>query len=306
MIERQGSVGGYATDTQGHHSVNGYWIEGEDGLILIDAHWRLSDAQRAFEAMRTVSDKPIAAVIITHPHSDHFGGLPVFLDAAEEEGEPAEYYASAWTARSIANDEQGFLANRRDQFGDDFPATMPQPTHLIEDGSRVTIAGVDLEFTILRQNEAVETVLIHLPAERALFTGDIVNSETLPVLYQGGLDSWIAQIYALRSHFPDVVTIFPGHGAPGNADDLIEDEIAVLEIHRDEVAAALEDDGTVDAVEREAIKDAIESRFPSWRTTAGIPARRDVIERNIDWILRGWRVDGAGEGQAAEFRTDGD
>ncbi len=304
LMETKGPINGYTTDTQGHHSINGYWIEGPEGLLLIDTHWRLSDARRALKAMRNVTESPIAAVVITHPHSDHFGGLPVFMAAAARDGTPADYYASAWTARSIVNDEHGFRANRRDQFGNDFPLKLPSPTHVIEDGTSAEIAGLRVEFAVLRQNEAIETVLVHLPEQRALFTGDFVNAATLPVLYQGGLDSWIMQLKQLKERFPEVKTIYPGHGDPGPADQLIADEIAVLETHRDEIAAALENDGQVDKEERETIKNAIESRFPDWRTTAGIPERRLVIDRNIDWILRGWRVQGAGGGDAVEFREE--
>lgn len=302
FIASGGIVAGYTTDTAGNHSVNGYWINGQDGLILIDTHWRLSDARCALSAMRERTDAPIRAVLVTHPHSDHFGGLPVFMEAARAEGAEAAYYTSAWTARSIAHDEQGFIANRQDQFGEDFAPRLPEPTHIIEDGQPIEVAGVVIEPAILRQNEAVESVLFHVPSARALFTGDLVGGQTLPVLYQGGLDSWISQLKGLRARFPDVETVFPGHGRPGPADKLIDGQIAVLEMHRDLIAAALENDGDVDRAEREEIKDRIEARFPDWRTTAGISTRRLLIEQNIEWTLRGWRVAGAGEGNAREFR----
>lgn len=300
-IETRGIVGGFTTDSEGHHSVNGYWIVGDDGLVLIDAHWRLSDARRALEALRSNTDLPIAALLLTHAHSDHYGGLPVFLDAA---GGQARYFASVWTARSIRHDEQGFRANRRDQFGEDFPAAFPEPTDIIRDGEAIEVAGVTIVPYILRQNEAFETVIFHLPSDKALFTADLVNHDTLPVLYQGGLDSWIDQLRSLRSRFPDVEIIYPGHGAPGDPETLIDAEIAVLEAHRDLIAEALEDDGAVDPTERDAIKDEIEAHFPDWRTTAGMPSRRLVIEQNITWTLRGWRVASETGGNAREFRAD--
>ncbi len=301
-IEGAGIVRGYTTDTAGHHSVNNYWLIGPEGVVVIDGHWRLSDARRALAHLRETTDAPIRHVLLTHPHTDHFGGIPVFLDAASAAGAPAEFHAAEWTARSLAFDEQGFIANRRDQFGADFPAEIPEPTATIRDGEPFEAAGITVEPVILRQNEAIETVLFHVPAERALFTGDLVNGATLPVLYQGGLDAWIAQLEALRARFPDVETIYPGHGDPGPAEDLIAAEIAVLTAHRDLIAAALGDDGRVDAADRAAIADAIEARFPDWRTTAGIPARRQLIARNIAWTLRGWRVEAAGAGAAREFR----
>ena len=297
-IEGAGIVSGYTTDTAGHHSVNNYWLDGEDGIVAIDAHWRLSDAERALGDLRERTDKPIAALVLTHPHTDHFGGAPVFLGA----GGDVAYYGSDWSTRSIANDEQGFVANRQDQFGEDFPAEVPLPDRRIEDGEPIEVAGLTIEPTILRQNEAVETVLLYLPDERALFTGDLVNHDTLPVLYQGGLDSWIAQLEGLRAEFPDAETIYPGHGAPGPFDELVERQIALLTAHRDLIDTALVDDGRVSDEEREGIADAIEEQFPDARTTAGIPARRQVVDQNVTWTLRGWRVAETAEGDAGEFR----
>ena len=298
FIEGAGIVSGYTTDTAGHHSVNNYWLDGPDGIVAIDAHWRLSDAERALADLRQRTDEPIAALILTHPHSDHFGGAPVFLGA----GGDVAYHGSAWSTRSIANDEQGFVANRQDQFGEDFPAEVPLPNRRIEDGEPIEVAGLTIEPTILRQNEAVETVLLYLPAERALFTGDLVNHDTLPVLYQGGLDGWIAQLEGLRAAFPEAETIYPGHGGPGPFDELVEGQIAILSAHRDLIAAALEGDGRVSDEEREEIADAIEEGFPEMRTTAGIPARRRVVDQNVTWTLRGWQVTETGIGNAGEFR----
>ena len=297
-IERAGRISGFTADSAGNHSVNNYWIHGEDGVVVIDAHWRLSDAERALAALRTETDAPVRALLLTHPHTDHFGGADVFLGASEE----VAYFSTPWGARSIRNDEQGFVANRQDQFGENFPDEVPVPRPVIESGVPLEIAGITLEPTVLRQNEAIETVVLHLAEERALFTGDLVNAATLPVFYQGGIDSWLAQLDELRQRFPTVETIYPGHGSPGDFGELVETQIALLEAHRDLVAKALDGDSRVDDGERTHIADAIEKRFPDVRTTAGVPTRRQVIKLNIDWILRGWRVTETGAGDAREFR----
>lgn len=301
-IAAGGIVSGYTTDTEGNHSVNNYWVEGDTGVIAIDAHWRLSDAERALAHLDETSDAEISAVVVTHPHTDHFGGASVFLQS----GEGVPYHASAWTVRSMSNDENGFITNRQDQFGEDFPAEVPIPDRIVERDGPLTIDGVTFEARLLRQNEAVETMVLYLPEERALFTGDLVNSHTFPVLYQGGLDSWIAQLHDLRAMFPEAETIYPGHGAPGAFDELLSDEIAILEGHRDLISDAIADDGAVSADELAAITADLEAEFPDFRTTAGIPTRARVIENNVDWALRGWRVEGTGGGDAREFRESGE
>ena len=53
--------------------VNSYVIEGSEGLIIVDGQLTVSDA-RAVRAVVDGFDRPVAAMIITHGHPDHYAG----------------------------------------------------------------------------------------------------------------------------------------------------------------------------------------------------------------------------------------
>jgi uncharacterized sulfatase len=55
-------------------------IEGETGLIIVDSAMMPTHAERILAAFRTVSDKPIVALVYTHGHGDHNGGASVFVN----------------------------------------------------------------------------------------------------------------------------------------------------------------------------------------------------------------------------------
>ena len=287
-IAGNATIKGYTTDTARNHSVNNYWLIGEDGVVVIDAHWRISEAQRALTHLRFSTDKPITSILLTHGHTDHFGGLPVFVDAANKE---VDIYADEQTLRSIKNDELGFIASRQDDFGADFPKKIPIPNKTIKDNiTQLNLAGMEIEAHRFHFNEAPTTTVFYLPSQKALFTGDLVNVATTPVLYQGGLDSWIEQLQELKERFADAETIYPGHGQPAQAHKAIAAELEYLINFRDLVSQALLNDSQIDSRERNQIKESINDKFPTWRTSAGIARRSTLIDRNIDWTLRAWRV----------------
>ena len=59
-------------------------VEGDDGLVIIDCTSSVESAQQGMDLIREhVSDKPVAAVIYTHTHIDHYGGVKGVVDIAD-------------------------------------------------------------------------------------------------------------------------------------------------------------------------------------------------------------------------------
>ncbi|MET0965250.1 MAG: alkyl sulfatase dimerization domain-containing protein, partial [Nakamurella sp.] len=59
-------------------------VEGDDGLVIIDCTSSVEAARQGMGMFREhVSDKPVAAVIYTHTHIDHYGGVKGVVDVAD-------------------------------------------------------------------------------------------------------------------------------------------------------------------------------------------------------------------------------
>jgi glyoxylase-like metal-dependent hydrolase (beta-lactamase superfamily II) len=262
-------------------AVNLYWIEATQGIILVDAGRFLSQARYALEEIRSQSNKPIIGILLTHSHTDHYGGLPVFARAAVKD---IPIYASEITANDIRTDGQGFVKLRKELHGNDFPdrAEMPLPNCIVKGGETFQLGGLTFRVIDLPKNETLGTTLYHLPNQRALFTGDIVTNKSIPFLINGFSENWLDQLSMLSQHYSDQM-IYHGHGQPGVAKLLIAELSGYISTLRQQVENALKSDSRITPEEKSAIVTTMKKRYPDYETSMVV---QNLQERNIDGIAK--------------------
>ena len=57
---------------------NSVLIEGADSLIIVDTMLGTEAAEHVLSVFRSITSKPVTAIIYTHSHSDHISGASVF------------------------------------------------------------------------------------------------------------------------------------------------------------------------------------------------------------------------------------
>ena len=175
-------IGTYASPGPLNQESNTYWVETADGVVVIEAQWVLPEAQNAIEAIRASTDSPLAAIFITHPHSDYFGGINAFVETAENN---LPIYACYLTLTSIRNDSEGFISQRQEAFGDDFSNPVTLPNQIVEDGDEIEFGEVNFRILEFPHNESLTMKMPYLPEQGVLFSGDLVGNQRTPVLREG-------------------------------------------------------------------------------------------------------------------------
>lgn len=258
-------------------SVNSWIIEGPEGLVIVDAQRQLSQAAEVARAAAALN-KPVVAVLLTHAHPDHVGGLPALLAAFPA----AIVAASAHTAEVMRKDEGGVLALARSFLGDDFAAEMPAPTLILPERGTLDLAGLRIRHAELGPGETVCATLFVVEGSGLAFIGDVAANAFTPWLVEGHSAAWLDQIALTETLLPPGAIAHPGHGAAAEAAMLLAAQRDYLRRFRALVAETAAT-GRLTPAARAAVLAETERRHPGWPPVAGVP---DMPGLNADAVAR--------------------
>ncbi|MFG1966042.1 MBL fold metallo-hydrolase [Nonomuraea sp. NPDC049028] len=120
--------------------VNSYLIETAEGVVLVDASLLVSDA-KALAARLAALHKPLLAALVTHPHPDHFNGLPYVVP------DDVPVFATGPVAKVILESAVAKREQWQPMYGDKWPDRFRVPDQLPASGDAMEIGGVRLTVT---------------------------------------------------------------------------------------------------------------------------------------------------------------
>lgn len=193
------SVGGLFEVVPGIYQVRGMdlsntsFIEGDEGVVVIDTLLSAETGAAALALYRTHrGDRPVKAIIYTHSHADHFGGVKGFVSQEEVDAGQVKIFAPegfiehavsenvyAGTAMNrragymygaaLARGPQGQVGAGLGQTLSTGTVSLIAPTDLISTtGHEETVDGVRMVFQMAPGTEAPAEMLIYLPDFKAL------------------------------------------------------------------------------------------------------------------------------------------
>ncbi|MGP1282571.1 MAG: MBL fold metallo-hydrolase [Parasphingopyxis sp.] len=260
---------------RGPGSVNSYWIEGPDEILVFDTQRSVALAERIVAAIEATG-KPVAAIVISHYDPDHFGGLQAFIEAFPD----AELLMAETVAEQIGRDLSGYVERLRETQGDAYRAP-PEPARLIEHREELTVSDVPIVVHLLTDTEAETITMLAIPSERAILASDIVANRMHPDFADADIDSWPRALDRLTRDFSGF-TLYPGHGEPGPVNLLAANQVAYLSFVRSQVEREILDDDVATEEEINAAIAAIRANYPGWESVTGRPAQ---LRRNLEAIV---------------------
>ena len=220
--------------------VNSWIIESENGVVMIDTQRTLSEANNALDEIKKIN-KPILGIIITHPHPDHIGGTAVLLNGTSN----VPIYSTQLTYDIMKNDTGGLIAFAKRLHGNDYSDQVVLPNRVVKSGANISIDEITYNFEDIGPGEGGDMILIYLPVQKLLFTGDVVNNRMHPALIEGHSTEWIKQIQYIGQNYSDAKVLFPGHGQPGLPKALLDEQSEYINTFRSLVEQQMQSAGKI-------------------------------------------------------------
>ena len=207
---------------------NSVFVVTEQGVVVFDAGGSPLMGESIVAKVRAVTDKPITHVIISHWHGDHMRGLQSivaafpkvailthpfsrdFIDSTQEK----------WLKRRVsmvpnirknagATLSEPMLRTLEELDRENHRTTYVVPNATFTDRLTLHLGGREIQFLHLGNAHTAGDVVMWLPQERIVATGDVVTAPIplMPSPYTNEYPAVLAKLEAL-----DFKTLVPGHG----------------------------------------------------------------------------------------------
>ncbi|MPZ85742.1 MAG: MBL fold metallo-hydrolase [Actinophytocola sp.] len=209
--------------------VNSYLLETADGVLLVDANLLVADA-RALAARIAALGKPVLAAFVTHPHPDHFNGLPYVV------GEDVPVHATTAVAKTIEETAAAKREQWQPTYGEQWPDRFRVPDQTLAGGGTVEVAGLRVHIHDLgpAESDADSYLLVEAGAQRAAFIGDLAFNGLHSYTADGHSAAWLAVLERVTGELSGL-PLYPGHGRASDGTAMLTRQRQYLLMYREAV-----------------------------------------------------------------------
>ncbi|MFW9829002.1 MAG: MBL fold metallo-hydrolase [Candidatus Thorarchaeota archaeon] len=270
---------------------NAGFIDIEDYLIIIDTTGNIEAAKDLKKAATEYAQKEPSFIVITHYHMDHLIGTSLFdistqimtsdrtlnniqtdgkkrleelkiLDLKELE-ESLKEEIDEEKKQELENDIKFIKTIRSESF------SLREPNLTFTEGCIIYGKGESVQLRVFNKAHTNGDVIIYLPEEKVLFSGDLLFARTDPWLGSGNPESWISVNEEIMTI--DFKVCVPGHGQLASKEEFALENKYIKEI-LDLVKNKIEQGEDPNQIKREDFSEEIKS----WKSS--------ILDWNINFL----------------------
>jgi glyoxylase-like metal-dependent hydrolase (beta-lactamase superfamily II) len=252
--------GAYAYTAEGDPNTG--VVIGDDGVMVIDTQATPNMARKVIERIRTVTDKPVKYILMTHYHAVRV------LGAAAYEAE--NVIASRLTYEMIQERGQFDYDSELGRFPRLFEGaeTIPGltwPTIVFDGKITVDLGNRPVEIWSPGKGHTQGDTIAWLPDQKILYAGDLVEYGATPYTGDAHLSDWPATLDALRALKPE--KLVPGRGDALMTPEQCEEAMAMTQAFISDLfdtARQARADGKSLKESYDTIKAAMDPKYGDW------------------------------------------
>jgi len=226
-------------------------IIGDDSVMIVEAQATPRLASKVIEKVREVTDKPITHVVLTHYHAVRVLGASAFNAEQIIMSEPARAMV---VERGQEDWDSEFGRFPRLFQGHESIPGLTWPTQTFSGKMSVYLGNRRVDLMQLGRAHTAGDIVIHVPDENVMFTGDIVEYHSACYCGDGHFADWGNTLDNISAFDVDAI-------APGRGDALVG---------REQVNAGID-----------STRDFLES---TWRPAARVAARGGSLKEAWDAV----------------------
>lgn len=204
-------------------------VIGDDSVMIVDAQATPRLANKVIEKIRSVTDKPIKYVVLTHYHAVRVLGASAY--GASETIMSARARAMVVERGQEDWDSEFGRFPRLFQGHESIPG-LTWPTMTFGDSMTLYMGKRRVDLRFLGRGHTAGDIVVHVPDANVMFTGDLVEYHSACYCGDAHFADWPATLEAIRGYGLDAI-------APGRGDALVGEEMvnAALDNTADFVAS---------------------------------------------------------------------
>lgn len=262
---------------------NAGFVVTEDSVVVIDSLGSPRLGQRMIKTIKTVTDKPIKYLIITHNHPDHAYGAIAFK---KQKG--VTVIGHQGTMKYIESDRIEHSINYRNTFIEEdmhgFSAVKPDLLIGGEPYTKQTLSTGGKTFDIYNTgtHHSFGDLVIHQREDNIVWISDLAFNNRVTYMADGSSEQAIAAQTWLLETFKDAKLMIPGHGSVQTAPfPMVSKTQSYMQRLRKDVTTAIENEQdlqtTIDNTE-----------YADWENTRLYQLNH---KKNIDFVYRELELD---------------
>lgn len=245
-----GSIELLSTENRGFNGNAGFVVT-DEGVLVIDALGTPLLGSRMIATIRSITDKPIRYLVITHHHPDHYYGISPFraidgIQIIAHQG--IDTYLASERFEGSVDYRKGILPEDMQGFSGDLPDIRMGGTR--EDKYRIMLGGRIFEVYNAGRHHSDGDLVVYQVDQGYLWVSDLVFNQRVTFIGDGRSEEAIERLEWIQSAFPSASLMIPGHGGAQTPPfPMLEQTYDYIARLRSQMTQAIEEDvGLSDAI----------------------------------------------------------